>query len=137
MERMLFIPSPDTTDHGIRCSISQAVTITGRSRRTVQRWVRRRQISDPLALQLLQANLYGRLPPPWNSWRVSGHVLVSPTGDSFTTGDLRAAYVNAELVRHLRARVQDLERQLARERRTPMGRIRQAAGALVGPARGR
>lgn len=131
MENQLFVPAPDLDGIAIRCSISQAVAITGRSRRTVQRWARRRHVGDASALALLQTVLYGRLPPPWDGWRVIRGALVSPEGESFTSGDLRAAYVNAALVRELQARIRNLERQLLRQHNHPLERIRRAAGAIA------
>lgn len=132
MESQLYVPSPDADGLAVRCTVSRAAAITGRSRRTVQRWIQQEQICDPAALTLLQMVLFGRLPPPWDGWRLLHGTLIAPWGDSFTTSDLRAAHVNAQLVRALQARVAILEKRLAaHQAQRPTERLRRVALAML------
>ena len=134
---LLAVPHPSPETHGpVFISQPEACRITGRSRRTVQRWIRRRRISDPLALDLLQRELHGILPAPWHTWRVHGATLIDDTGRTWTIAELNTAQVNAQLVGFLRQRVaalerrcEDLEQALAER---PLERLRRAARALGG-----
>ena len=72
------------------------MAITGRTRRTVLRWIRCGRVGDPAALQLLQLVCFGLVPgDAWRGWRVHGRDLVSPEGDLWRLEDLRAASISA------------------------------------------
>lgn len=134
---LLVVPHPRPENHApAMITQAEACRITGRSRRTVQRWIRRRRIPDRVALDVLQRELHGLLPPPWHTWRVHGNLLIDDAGNAWTTGDLRTAQLNAQLVAALRQRVAALERDNQALRQAiaekPLERLRRAAGALRG-----
>lgn len=134
----LYIPAPDPELPPARISQADARAITGRSRRTIQRWIRQGRVLDPAALAALQRYAFGILPPPWESWRICPHTgaLVDPDGRTHSQADIRGAHINAQLVAALRGRVSALEEQraaLAREiQEKPLERLQRAARALAG-----
>lgn len=116
MERLfLRVPSPPTMDHRpVLVSQDNATAITGRSRRTVQRWIRRGRITDPAALRLLQTACFGLiLADGWHGWRIEHGRLVGPSGDAYTAAELRADWINRRLVIELRRRCDQLEAEKA------------------------
>lgn len=97
---------PGTGHHGPK-TITQAdaMAITGASRRTVQRWIRRGRI-PPVYLKLLQRDALGTLPAPFENWRIVDGHLVSDAGDSLAPGDLSWITLNVRLVSELRKRLE-------------------------------
>ncbi len=120
---ILRVPPPPWLDEmPVMVSQANAVAITGRSRRTVQRWIRRGQVSDAASLRLLQAACYGLLMAEgWERWRVVRGRLVGPSGDVYRPEDLRADWINRRLVIELRSRCQELETDNAQLRRKIKG----------------
>lgn len=116
MERaILRVPPPPTIDdRPVMVSQDNATAITGRSRRTVQRWIRYGRITDPAALRLLQTACYGLiLGDGWHGWRIEHGRLLGPDGDAYTVADLRAEWINRRLVIELQRRCDQLEREKA------------------------
>lgn len=138
MEALLVVPHQDAENFApALCTQRKAAHITGRSRRTVQRWVRLRRVSDVAALRLLQNVLHGELQPPWQGWRIAGEYLVDGgNGERWRVADLRAASINAQLVTHQRRRLAELERDCKALRAAlaekPAQRLLRAASALRG-----
>lgn len=128
-KRLLHVPPPASMRLApLFITQDQAMAITGRTRRTVLRWIRCGRVGDPAALRLLQVECFGLLPGrAWHGWRVHGRDLVSPEGDLWRLEDLRAASVSAQLVSALRGRCADLEAELdavrAEAAETPLVRL--------------
>jgi len=128
-KRLLLVPPPDSMRMApLSITQDQAMAITGRTRRTVLRWIRCGRVGDPAALQLLQVECFGLVPGrAWRGWRVHGGDMVGPDGDLWRVEDLRAAAVTAQLVSALRGRCADLEAQLdavrAEAAETPLTRL--------------
>lgn len=134
----LHIPAPIDALAPIAVTQSRACAITGRTRRTVQRWIAAGVISDPQALKHLQKAVYGLLPEPWDGWRVCAHTgaLVSPEGRSWDRQALDAAWLNASLVKALRQRLEAQEKDLQRaldlaHQARPLGRLARSVRRLA------
>lgn len=129
LECLLEVPAVDGRAP-VFVSQDQAVAITGRSRRTVQRWIRRRSITDPAARRLLQLVAHQVLPAPFELWRVRDGGLVSPAGDFLQPQDLTWISLNVRLVRELRTRLEAAEArcraQEAMLARSPVARLSRA-----------
>lgn len=137
LESVLQVPHPHPERYApVLCAQALAQQITGRSRRTVQRWIRHGRITDPMALCVLQRELHGLLPGRFTGWRVIGDSLHDPDGNAWVPADLRAAAINAQLVRMQRARIALLESELATLKAEllarPVSRLLRAAKALQG-----
>lgn len=108
---ILRVPPPLWLDEmPVMVSQANAMALTGRSRRTVQRWIRRGRVSDAASLRLLQTACFGLLMAEgWEGWRVVRGQLVGPSGDVYRPEDLRADWINRRLVAELRSRCEKLE----------------------------
>lgn len=94
-----------------------AMAITGRTRRTVLRWIRDNEIRDAACRRLLQREIFGLVPgPAWRGWYTARGCLVSPEGETWTVDALHAAWVHPQLIGELRQRCAVLEAQLEEAR---------------------
>lgn len=114
----LRVPPPDTlASASVPISQDLAMAITGRTRRTVLRWIRDNQIRDPACRRLLQREIYGLMPGhAWRGWRTDRDALVSPDGEIWNVDQLHAAWIHPQLISELRQRCAILEAQLAEAR---------------------
>lgn len=71
---------------------------------TARRWLRQRQAPSQVSrcLELLRAGHLGALARAWSGWSIRGGFLVSPEGERFAPGDVRAAPYDRDQVRELR-----------------------------------
>ena len=69
---------------------------------TALRWKRGEQDPSPQALLLFKLHRDGRiLGPEWEGWHIRDGQIVDPENQSTTQGQLRAYYVNYQLLREL------------------------------------
>ncbi|MCP5142906.1 MAG: hypothetical protein H6980_11195 [Gammaproteobacteria bacterium] len=55
----------------------------------------------------------GQLSPAWRGWRMAGDSLVSPTGETFTPGQVNARTWDVQLIAELRRQVRELSAPFA------------------------
>jgi hypothetical protein len=82
---------------------------------TAMRWKRGEEDPSPQALQLFKLHRDGRvLGPEWRGWRVVAAQLIDPENQSTTQGQLRAYFVNYQLLHKLMRKLDIVDEQEAR-----------------------
>ena len=100
--------------HGM---VPELCQLTGRDRRTVERWLQKRQLPYTVSvlLDIIQNGNLGRIHDEWTGWSIDQHsgALVSPVDTRVLPGEILSIPYRLQLHVAYHSKIHSLEQQLS------------------------